>query len=191
MRLFAAILPLLGYRRHSGCGEIGARMAHPLPPPTRAASPTPRITRKLLRVGVHLVWSTKHRVPYLTAEMRAGVFRYMSGVVKGQRGTLIVAGGWIDHVHLYVELPPNISLSTLVAQIKANSMRWLRATYPGTRMSGWQRGYGAFSADRRHDRRLISYIRDQERIHQRRSTEAERGSLLRAYGLPDTQDHCD
>jgi hypothetical protein len=119
------------------------------------------------------------------------MFGYISGIVRGQRGLLLIGGGWNDHIHLYLALPPNIGLSTLVSTIKSNSMRWVRTTYPEIRATGWQKGYAAFSVDRRRDHALMAYIRDQDRIHARRDAESERRAMLVAHGLPAEPDPCD
>ncbi len=155
------------------------------------AEPGPSGSRKIVHVGVHLVWATKHRSPFLSGEVRGPLFSYISGIVRGQRGQLLVGGGWLDHVHLYVALPANIGLSTLVSTIKSNSMRWLRESYPEIRPAGWQKGYAAFSVDRRRDHALMAYIRNQAAIHSRRDAESERRALFRSHALPTTHDPCD
>ena len=151
----------------------------------------PSGSRKIVHVGVHLIWATRHRTPFLGKEVRAPLIRYISGIVRGQRGRLLIGGGWHDHIHLDVELPPNIGLSALVSTIKSNSMRWLRATFPLLGAVGWQKGYAAFSVDRRHDHALMTYIRNQDLIHARRGAEIERQAILLAHGCPAEPDPCD
>lgn len=147
--------------------------------------------RKLTCVGVHLTWATKHRTPCLTAPIRAGLFRYISGLMRAKRGRLFAGGGWDDHIHLYIDLPASISLSTLVAEIKTASMRWIRINHPAVSAIGWQRGFAAFSVDRRRDDGLMAYIRDQEQIHASRSSRREAAALARAFDLPLDRDRCD
>jgi len=150
-----------------------------------------RPKRTILRVGVHLVWATKYRTPFLDTGIRARLFPYISGIVRHSGGHLLAGGGWRDHVHLYVEMPATISLAMLVSTIKSNSMRWIRESFPEAQAAGWQKGYAAFSVDRRHDDRLMSYIADQDRIHRQRTTESERRALLRAHQVHPVFDPCD
>lgn len=141
--------------------------------------------RKLLCVGIHLVWSTKYREPCLTPAIRTAVFRYIGGILRSKRGRLLAAGGWTDHIHLYIELPAGIALATLISEIKASSTSWVRRTFPEARLLRWQRSYAAFSVDRRRDHRLMSYILNQEAIHTRRTLQREFSTLCRAYGSPE------
>jgi REP element-mobilizing transposase RayT len=48
----------------------------------------------------HLVFSTKNRTPFITAEIQPRLWEYMGGIVKGQKGIPIQIGGIEDHVHL-------------------------------------------------------------------------------------------
>jgi len=127
-------------------------------------------TRRLVQVGVHLVWATKYRVPWLTGPVREqldGLFR-RALIRRGCEPFAI--GGWIDHMHLYTSLSPTMTLSSLVGALKANSARWVREHVAGLDCFEWQRGYAAFGVDPRDDAALREYVRAQEGIHSRRST---------------------
>jgi len=149
-------------------------------------SPVKRRSHRLARVGIHAIWSTKHRIPFLAAEIRLGLFPYMSGILRRSNGTLLAGGGWVDHIHLYIEMPPTIGLSLLVSTIKSNSTRWIRQNFPDVNAIGWQQGYAAFSVDRRRDDGLMAYILNQDQIHKNRSATRELTLLFRAYHIQDT-----
>jgi REP element-mobilizing transposase RayT len=93
------------------------------------------------------------------------VILVLARLIKRQGCRPIEIGGWVDHLHVYVELSPAISVVRLVNSLKANSTRWIRTHFPSLPYFEWQRGFWAYSVDPRDDANLRDYIRTQERIH--------------------------
>ncbi len=123
-------------------------------------------------MGVHLVWATKNREPCLEPPIRRQVILVLAEVAKRQRCRPIEIGGWLDHLHLYLMLSPEIAVAQLVVSLKANSTRWIKANIPTLPDFQWQRGFWAYSVDPRDDANLRAYIRSQEAIHTQRSAPA-------------------
>src|SRR5581483_7183988 len=96
-------------------------------------------------VNLHLIFSTKHRDPLITADLQPRLFEYVGGILREQSSVLLAAGGMPDHVHLLVSLGKEISVAELLRLVKANSSKWVHDTYPSLRHFAWQSGYGAFS----------------------------------------------
>ncbi len=48
----------------------------------------------------HVIFSTKNREQYIIPEIRDERLHYMGGIIKGEGGVLIQAGGTSDHVHI-------------------------------------------------------------------------------------------
>ena len=90
-------------------------------------------------VLVHVVFSTKQRANLIPDVNE--LCRYMTGVAKAKKLTLLAAGGTSNHVHLLIALNPALPLSKAVQDLKGNSSRWLGER--GVRFA-WQEGYGAF-----------------------------------------------
>ena len=57
----------------------------------------------------HIVYSTKLRKPLIQAEWQDDLYGYMGGIIRDEKGTLLIAGGMPDHVHLLAKLPPTIA----------------------------------------------------------------------------------
>ena len=125
--------------------------------------------RSIVRVGIHLVWATKNRAPYLEASIRRQVILVLAEITKRERCRPVEINGWLDHMHLYLKLSPEVALAQLVVSLKANSSRWIRLNIPTLPNFRWQRGFWAYGVDPRDDANLRSYIRSQEEIHARRS----------------------
>ncbi|MGH7538138.1 MAG: IS200/IS605 family transposase, partial [Gemmatimonadales bacterium] len=138
-------------------------------------------------VRVHCVWSTYRRQPWIAAEWRDRLYRYLAGVARRKGALLLCAGGVRDHVHLYLSLSPARCLASLVNALKANSCRWVHETFPRLRLFAWQKGYAAFSVCRRSERQLISYIQNQEAHHRGERFQRELERILIRHGIPRSE----
>jgi putative transposase len=46
---------------------------------------------------VHIVFSTKDRIPFISADYRERLYDYMGGIIRAERGILLEIGGMPDH----------------------------------------------------------------------------------------------
>jgi REP element-mobilizing transposase RayT len=102
--------------------------------------------QSLLKVAIHVIFSTKHRKNLIPEGQEEEVWAYIGGIARKTDIVLIIAGGLRDHVHLLFELPATMTIADTVKTFKANSSRWLREKNLDF---AWQAGYGAFSVSRR------------------------------------------
>ena len=51
---------------------------------------------------LHIVFSTKGRAPWITADVAERLHAYIGGIVRAEKGVLYDIGGVEDHVHLYL-----------------------------------------------------------------------------------------
>jgi REP-associated tyrosine transposase len=137
----------------------------------------------LTSVRIHLVWSTKGRRPWLDPEWRPRLYAHTSALVERRGARLLCAGGTRDHIHLYLEHPPAVSLADLVHAIKAGTSRWIHQGYPHRRDFRWQVGYAAFSVTPKDDAAVQAYIREQEVHHRAQAFYAEYVGLLERHGV--------
>ncbi len=98
------------------------------------------------------------------------MFEVLEGIAHRLHCSPIAIGGWVDHVHVYVMLSPQATISGLVNALKAHSTTWVRRTHPGLLAFEWQRGYSAAGVDPRDDDALRTYIQNQEQIHRFRNS---------------------
>jgi putative transposase len=136
----------------------------------------------------HLVFSTKHRQPTLTPDIRERVWEYLGGIVRGEGGQSILVGGTADHVHMLASLPQTQSLADVVRKVKGGSSTWAHATFPGCGL-WWQTGYGAFTVSHSAVEAVREYIAQQEERHRKWSFQDEFRSLLRKHGLEPDEVH--
>ena len=54
------------------------------------------------QILLHIVFSTKHRTPWITPDIADRLYPYLGGVVRAENATLYAVGGMPDHMHLYL-----------------------------------------------------------------------------------------
>ena len=78
----------------------------------------------------HLVFVTKYRRDVFTKAMLDAMRLIFENVCRDFEAELKEFDGEDDHVHLLVNYPPKVSLSTLVNSLKGVSSRLLRKQFP-------------------------------------------------------------
>ena len=141
------------------------------------------MSQPLSRIIVHLIFSTKDRVPVLSKRIRTDLFPYLATVAGEAGGQCYTVGGGADHVHIALLVPTTATLGELVHALKEASSRWLKGKLPVLRSFAWQRGYGAFSVSPQKLDALISYIAKQEEYHQTHSFQEEYRGFLRKAAI--------
>jgi putative transposase len=87
---------------------------------------------------VHLVFVTKYRREVFTKEVLNDLRGIFSGVCNDFEAELLEFDGEDDHVHLLVNYPPKVAVSTLVNSLKGVSSRMIRQKkYPSIRKKLW------------------------------------------------------
>jgi len=140
--------------------------------------------QSLVQIYVHLVFSTKHRQPFLADnEFRDRTHRYLAGACKGLESPALVVGGVEDHVHILCRLGKTVAVADLIRDLKRESSKWVKVEKPELAEFHWQQGYGAFSISPSHVEALKKYIANQEEHHRKESFQDEFRRLCKKYGL--------
>src|SRR5512134_804262 len=95
----------------------------------------------LVKVLVHVVFSTRKRVAFIDPALSADLYPFMAGIVRRQGATLLALGGMPDHVHSLIRLKADLSLSDLVRAFKAVSSKWVHEKPNPIPDFAWQEGY--------------------------------------------------
>ena len=140
--------------------------------------------QSLSNVLVHLVFSTKHRRPFLIdKEVRNEMHAYLGGTCNNLDCPVLIVGGVADHVHILCALSRNLSIAKIVGEIKRSSSKWVK-TKGGMLMGfAWQNGYGAFSVGKSEVEHVRAYIGDQENHHSKKTFQDEYRLFLLEYGV--------
>jgi REP element-mobilizing transposase RayT len=138
------------------------------------------MSHSLCRCIFHVVFTTKERRNYIPRVSLEKTWAYLAGIARNHDIRVLAAGGTQNHVHLLLELAPDVNLSDAVRILKSNSSRWLRES---VRLFGWQQGFYAFSVSPSQVGGVMNYIAHQEKHHSRYSFDEEFRSILKAAGL--------
>lgn len=92
----------------------------------------------VFNMHVHLVFVTKYRKNVFDGDAISRLKTMFEKVCKDFEANLIQMEGEEDHVHLLVEYPPKVSVSSLVNSLKGASSRRLRNERPDIRKMYWR-----------------------------------------------------
>ena len=113
----------------------------------------------------HIIFSTKERRPFIKAQWRPEMHRYLGGIVRRLGGKAEAVGGVEDHVHLMVSLNTDQNPAALVREVKKASSVWASGKYE--KLFAWQEGYAVFTVSSTHSTPLRRYIANQEEHHRK------------------------
>ncbi len=135
------------------------------------------------QINIHGVFATKGRENILTKNLRTQLFPYINGIIKNYGMFPLAVNGFVDHVHVFFELPPDKSVAQAMQVIKANSSKWINDSGLMSSRFEWQSGYGAFSQSRSQRDSVIRYIMNQESHHAVKSFREEYLDLLKRFEI--------
>ena len=111
----------------------------------------------------HIVWVPKYRYKVLHGAVRLRVRDIVRQVCDDMNVTIIEGMLSQDHVHMFVEIPPKVSVSQFVQRAKGRSSRriqqefeHIRKRYWGQRF--WARGYFSTTSGNITDEVIKSYL---------------------------------
>jgi len=139
--------------------------------------------QSLSRILVHLTFSTKHRAPALTPEIRAELYPYLAAVLRDDECPSLQVGGVEDHVHVLFGLSRTRTIAQVVEAVKTSSSKWIKTKGREFSEFHWQAGYGAFSIGQSNVGAVIRYIQNQEKHHRKVTFQEEFRELLRRYQI--------
>ncbi len=113
----------------------------------------------------HLVWSTKNRLPLLSAQVEPVIHGFLRTKAIGLEATVFALNGTVDHVHVVVSIPPKIAVARFVGQIKAVASTRFNQSAPDGPPFFWQEEYGAFSFDAKRLPNYVAYVNNQKEHH--------------------------
>lgn len=92
----------------------------------------------IFKLHVHLVFVAKYRRRVFDAQAIDVLRDIFDDVCSDADATLVEMDGEDDHVHLLVEYPPKVAVSSLVNSLKGVSSRMLRQLRPDIRKRYWK-----------------------------------------------------
>ena len=141
------------------------------------------MSQSLSAVYIHIVFSTKDRIPFINENIRMRLWNYLGGICDSAGVQVLQIGGMDDHVHICCQLPRNMELHYLVGILKINSAKWIKNTFPEYNTFAWQNGYGVFSVNPTECDKVVAYIKNQPSHHDKRDFCDELRLFLKKYHI--------
>ena len=113
----------------------------------------------------HFVWATHSRVALIRRDYRPNLLRIVNEETKKRGGWPIRHNAMPDHVHLLVRLPPTISASDFIGQVKGATTRRVNEEVEPRFKLTWQEGYGVLTLRKDEVEKVSRYIDNQETHH--------------------------
>jgi REP element-mobilizing transposase RayT len=131
----------------------------------------------------HIIFRTYHSEKTIPIEHERELYAYIYGIAKNLRCQTYRIGGMPDHIHLFVSLPPTLSLSAFMQRIKTSSSKWLKANTNFPDFRGWGHEYAGFSYGFKDKNMIVNYILRQKEHHKRTSFAEEYRNFLEENGV--------
>ncbi|MCL6525234.1 MAG: IS200/IS605 family transposase [Thermoflavifilum sp.] len=135
------------------------------------------------KIYVHIIFSVRGRQNQIQKSWKEELYKYICGLVNQKQQKVYAIGGAADHIHILISVKPDITISDLVRDIKANSSRWINEKRYVIGKFQWQEGFGVFSYAQSQLDRVITYINHQEQHHKKKSFKEEYIELLQKFDI--------
>jgi REP element-mobilizing transposase RayT len=135
------------------------------------------------QIYIQVVFAVQGRYSLIGREWKDELYKYITGIVKNNNQKLLAINGVSNHIHILLNIKPNIALSDLVRDIKANSSRFVNEKGFVRGKFSWQEGFGAFSYSISQLDDVIQYIQNQEEHHKETSFKDEYLKYLKRFEI--------
>ena len=117
-------------------------------------------------IKYHIVWITKYRKPVLRGEIAERLRDLIREISKARDIEILKGHVSRDHVHVFLSVPPHVSVSQLVQSLKGKTSRKLLMEYKSLNRAFWgrhiwARGYFVASSGNVTDEVIMRYIEEQ------------------------------
>jgi len=117
-------------------------------------------------IKYHIVWITKYCKPILRADIAQRMRELIREICRSNDVEIIKGYISHDHVHIFVSVPPHISVSHLVKSIKGKTSRKMMMEYKTLSRAFWgrhiwARGYFVATSGNVTDEVIVKYIEQQ------------------------------
>jgi putative transposase len=130
---------------------------------------------------IQVVFNVQGRQHFIAEEFRERLQQYITGIVQHKGQKLLAIYCMPDHIHMLVSIKPDIAVSDLVRDVKANSGSFIKSNLGNT--FNWQKGFGAFSYAKSQLNDVAMYISNQPQHHQKRTFREEYIEFLNRYDI--------
>ena len=141
------------------------------------------MAQSLSNILIHIIFSTKKRLPYIKSEIEKELHSYIVGIAKEHGSHVYEIGGVEDHIHILASLSRTMTASKLIEELKKGSSKWIKTKNAQYFDFSWQNGYAALSIGYSNVKALRGYIQNQKEHHKKTSFQDEMRLFLNKYNI--------
>jgi REP element-mobilizing transposase RayT len=134
-------------------------------------------------IPIHLIWSTRDRLPFIRSEIEKELFSYMAFIFREYESPALTINGTADHVHILSVFSRKITIAKLVEVVKKNSSKWIKTKGESYHEFYWQSGYAALGIGQSNIEALKKYISKQKEHHRKKTFQQEYIEFLLKYNI--------
>ena len=131
---------------------------------------------------IQIVFAVKGRQCFIKETFRDEIQKYISGIIKEKKQKLYAIYCMPDHTHIFVSIKPDIAISDLVRDVKANSSLFIKEKNFVKNFS-WQTGFDAFSYSKSQASNVVDYILKQPEHHKKKTFKQEYIEFLQKFEI--------
>ena len=130
------------------------------------------------QIYYQIIFTTKFRRHTISEIHCKELYKYISGIIANKNCKLLQINGVEDHIHIFCDLHPSISLANFVKDIKIASSIWMKECGFFPKFESWSEGYSAFTYNYRDRDMIINYVKKQKQHHKKESPKDQLRRLL-------------
>lgn len=133
------------------------------------------------QIHIHFVFAVKYRAALIGDDWKERLHQYITGIFRENKHKMLQINSMPDHIHIFIGMKPDQSISSLIQNVKTESSKWIKAQNLCAQRFAWQEGYGAFSYAKSQINDVIRYIKNQEEHHKKITFLDEYRKFLTAF----------
>jgi putative transposase len=136
------------------------------------------------QIYIQAVFTVQNKLSLIRPDWQEELYKFITGIVQNNRHKMIAINGMPDHLHLFIGMKPNQSLSDLMQDVKGDSSKWIHEKGFVKGRFEWQAGFGGFSYSISQIDTVVKYINNQAKHHKIKTFVEEYLEFLEKFQVP-------
>lgn len=132
----------------------------------------------ITQLNIHLILAVEESRHFFAESLKEPFYKFLTGLLEKNGCITLALMAHRDHLHLFFELNPEMSLRKVVREVRLHSSQWINSHEDPLLDFSWQEVWAAFSVSHSKRDEVIQMISSQHSYHRLHSTRDELVSLL-------------
>lgn len=133
------------------------------------------------QIYIQVVFAVQNRNALIQVVWEEKLYKYITGIITNKGQKLIAINGAADHIHIFIGMKPDCSISDLVREVKKSSTKFINNEKLAPYKFNWQEGFGAFSYGHYEIDSVYNYVMNQKTHHKNVSFKEEYLEFLKKF----------